>query len=313
MNNDKNRINLKKKELRNYLANCGWQEIITYSLISLEMSKNFENNKVGSFFQLLRPKNEYHKYFRHTLVPSHLEVIKYNFSYQNKNLLFFEISSVYNLFREEELLILSGTGKTINQPLHQFIHKLDFYWLKGALENIFARWQIESEISFSPASLDYLNFSQSAEVFLGQKKIGFLGRVHSRIEKNYQIEEPVWVAQLSLTKIFDYLKSTPPAFSYQQVSNFPVSERDLSFIFPEEIDYQRVIKEIKKIVADNLQTITIFDIYQNTELKQKGKKSVSLRIVFQSSTHTLENKQVEKIVETVSKQVENLFGAKLRG
>jgi phenylalanyl-tRNA synthetase beta chain len=127
MNNILNNRQEKKKNLRLYLTNCGWQEIITYSLISQEMKEEFKEVEENEFCQLLMPKNEYHKYYRQTLVPSHLKTIEYNLAHGNKNLFFFEISSVAGLSYREELLILSGVGKLINQPLHQLNYAIDFY------------------------------------------------------------------------------------------------------------------------------------------------------------------------------------------
>ena len=128
---------IKKKELGAYLANCGWQEIITCSLISPEMKRSFEESKEEKFYQLLMPKSDYHAYYRQTLAPSHLKTIKYNLSHGNKNLFFFEISSIASPSQQEDLLILSGAGKLINQPLHKLTQIIDFYGIKGVLENIF--------------------------------------------------------------------------------------------------------------------------------------------------------------------------------
>ena len=110
----------KKKELRTYLVNYGWQEVITYSLISLDMREAFKENQAEPFYQLSKPKNEHHKYYRQNLVPSHLNVIKYNLAYGSRNLFFFEISAAYHpsVSQPEELLILSGTGKVVNQLFH---------------------------------------------------------------------------------------------------------------------------------------------------------------------------------------------------
>lgn len=117
----------KKQKIRTYLTNYGYQEVITYSLVG-KMSKEFKENKEDyACYELLTPKNEYHKYYRQTLVPSHLKIISYNLSHSNKNLLFFEIGSVYNFEKNEELLILSGVGKFFHQPFHKLIQKIDFY------------------------------------------------------------------------------------------------------------------------------------------------------------------------------------------
>lgn len=124
---DSSNFSLEKKRIRTYLASYGWQEIITYSLVSQEMKEETEEGKNHSFYRLLMPKNDYHKYYRQTLVPNHLKTISYNLSHGNKNLLFFEISSVYGFSQQEELLILSGVGKLINQPFHHLNQEIDFY------------------------------------------------------------------------------------------------------------------------------------------------------------------------------------------
>jgi phenylalanyl-tRNA synthetase beta chain len=172
--------------------------------------------------------------------------------------------------------------------------------------------QVEKEISFSLTFLDYLNSSQSSEVFIGKEKIGFLGQINPQVSKKYQINEPVFIAEISLTKIFNYLDKYPRKISYKPISNFPVSEKDLSFVFPENINYNLVLKEIKEVVGDNLQELVIFDIYQNPEMVKEEKKSVSFHLVFQSSVKTLENKEIEKIIKNISERIENLFNAKLR-
>ena len=311
---DNNKLDKKKKKIRDYLVSSAWQEIITYSLISSEMkeetAKDLEKN---NFYQLLKPKNDYHKYYRQSLVSSHLKTIKYNLSQGNKNLLFFEISKVYDFEGSEEFLILSGVGKITNQPLHNFFQDLDFYWIKGILENIFSLEKLEQVINFSPSSLDYLCSSQSSEIFLEKEKIGFLGKIDSRFLQKYQINDSVFAAQISLTKIFNYLDKFPSKFSYKPISNFPISEKDLSFIFAENINYNLVIKLIKENYGDDLLEVNIFDIYRSSEMIKNKQKSVSFRLTFQSSIKTLENTEIEKLTTKITKKIEELFNAKIRG
>ena len=126
MDNNLNEKYKKKKELRSYLINRGWQEVITYSLISSEMKEDFSINP-QPLYQLAMPKTEHHKYYRLTPAPSHLKTLSYNLARGNENLFFFEISSVASPSQREELLILSGVGKLLNQPLHQLNQPIDFY------------------------------------------------------------------------------------------------------------------------------------------------------------------------------------------
>ena len=302
----------RKREIRNYLSTCGWQEIISYSLVGSEMVEKFKEFRNRAYYELLIPKNEYHKYYRQTLVPSHLKVINYNLSRGSKDLFFFEIGSIYDSEESEELLVLSGIGKFFNQSFHKLIQEIDFYWIKGMLENIFFLWQIEKEIVFSSNCISFLDPFQGAEIFLNKEKIGFLGQVFPAIVQNYQINKPVFVAQISLTKIFNYLVDFPRAITYKAISNFPVSERDLSFLFPEDLDYNRIIKEIKVVGGEKLVEVSVFDVYQSVEMSKKKQKSVSYRLVFQSSVKTLENKEVEESIINICEKIKELFNAELR-
>ena len=112
--------------------------------------------------------------------------------------------------------------------------------------------------------------------------------------------------------MFDYLAKFSSKISYHPVSNFPISERDLSFIFPGSIDYSEVIKEMKNIGGENLQEVKIFDTYRSTEMAKKGQKSVSFRLIFQSLFGTLKNTEVEKVKNAISEKIEKRFAAKLR-
>ena len=113
--------------------------------------------------------------------------------------------------------------------------------------------------------------------------------------------------------MFNYLNKFSHKLRYKPVSPFPTSEKDLSFVFPENINYNEVIKVIKKVADNSLQEIKVFDIYQSAELEKAGKKSVSFHLIFQSSLKTLESKEIEKILAVIIEKVERVFVAKLRG
>ena len=147
---------------------------------------------------------------------------------------------------------------------------------------------------------------------MGEEKIGFLGEINQKLTQKYQVNQPVFVAQISLTKIFDYLSKLSPKISYKSISNFPISEKDLSAIFPEDIDYTQVIKEIKRATGNDLQEVIIFDVYQSVEMAKIAKKSVSFRLTFQSSVKTLEKKEIEEMIKVIGETLQKKFSAKLR-
>ncbi|CAG8759714.1 17241_t:CDS:2, partial [Racocetra persica] len=243
----------------------GWQEIITYSLVSeTEKAQDFSPCLDKENYRVLSPKSENHQFYRQTPIPSHLKTINYNLTHGSKDLLFFEISSTYSAISsgtyQEELLILR------------------------ALENIFSLFLLLEKVNFLPVASD-LNSELKGEIFLGQEKIGYLGSENKK---------PILFAQISLTKIFAHLTNNPPQIFYQPVSRFPVSEKDLSLIISENLDYNEIVKEIKKSGGEDLREVKVFDVYQSAKLVKQRTKSVSFHLIFQSPKRTLEKVEIGK-------------------
>jgi len=78
--------------------------------------------------------------------------------------------------------------------------------LKGAIESIFQSFIVEEKINFVPSKIKELHLYQSADILLNQEKIGFLGQIHPQVSKKYQINQPVFGTQISLSKLLFFLE-----------------------------------------------------------------------------------------------------------
>lgn len=301
--------------IRQKLSSLGYQEIITYSLVSEKEKNDFCFPGKRETYQLLSPKSENHIHYRQNLLPSHLKTIAYNLTHQIENLFFFEISKVYFLDSigsgEEEILILSGTGRIMSNSVHRLEHNYDFFWLKGSLEGIFTTLNINDKISFVPSQIKELHPYQGADILLNQKKSGFLGQIHPQVRKKYQLSQPVFGAQISLSKLFTLLKENSK-LNYQTVSLFPKIEQDLSFYLAEDIPASKVIEIIKKNSSLLLKEVRVFDAYQSKEDKKNKQKSSAFRLTFQSQERTLQKSEIDKIIQKIIQQVQSLLSAKLK-
>jgi phenylalanyl-tRNA synthetase beta subunit len=114
------------------------------------------------------------------------------------------------------------------------------------LENIFSLFRLREKVNFLPANSN-LNSRLKGEIFLDQKNIGYLGMVD-----NSENKKPIFFAQISLTKFFAYLLHNPQQISYQPISHFPTSEKDLSLVISDNVDYNEVVRETKKVGGEDL-------------------------------------------------------------
>ena len=86
----------------------------------------------------------------------------------------------------------------------------------------------------------------------------------------------------------------------------------MSLVLADNIDYSQIVKEIKRVGGDELKEVSIFDVYQNTELAQRGQKSVSFHLIFQSAEKTLSKEQVEKNLQKINTHLIKAFQAEVR-
>ena len=119
------------------------------------------------------------------------------------------------------------------------------------MESIFHSLNIVNKIDFFSSCAKGFNPYQSADILLIEnivsnisslgREIGFVGQIHPLLAKKYQIDLPVFGAQISLSKLFDFLIEKSPRH-YQPVSIFPKIEQDVSFILNQFIEVGKIIK-----------------------------------------------------------------------
>lgn len=187
------------------------------------------------------------------------------------------------------------------------------------MENIFRSLNLIEKIEFVPSAIKEFHPYQKADILLAEnlvstsseKKIGFLGQIHPQLTKKYQIAPSVFGVQIFLSKLFAFLTKNNQWY-YQPVSIFPKIEQDLSFVLEQNIEAEKVIKTIKNAGGSLLTKVEVYDIYQNKEYSEKGQKSITFRLTFQSPEKTLLNKEVNEIVKKIVAQAQSSLGAKLR-
>ena len=137
---------------------------------------------------------------RYDLIPNILTNTKYNISNGQKNVWLFEIGKKY-LINEpatkeysgvKETRMLSGvmTGE-LNNKKWGIQKPVDFYSLKGVIENLFNMLGLSQRLVLEPCSdISYLHPGKSAMVkILGKNKeaIGFFGELHPILKNNMKL------------------------------------------------------------------------------------------------------------------------------
>ncbi|WP_028986432.1 phenylalanine--tRNA ligase subunit beta [Thermicanus aegyptius] len=306
-----------RRKIREYLVSVGFFQVSTYSLIDPRMEGLFapiaEEKKA---IPVVWPMSEEHSHLRTTLLPSLLEVARYNLNRNVDHLFFFELSKVFHstAFGEKVLLpeepyYLAGlaAGEYLSHPLTGERVMADFYFVKGILEELFQLLSLK--IHFKGESIKGFHPGRGALIFLGGEKIGYVGQIHPSVAKEAGVRDDTILFQLNVTSI---LEQEEEELFYQPIPRFPGSRRDISFLVGEKVPAEALMESMKEGTTLPLEEVKLFDVYQGEHVPA-GMKSMAFTLFFRHPERTLSDDEVQKEVERIIDLLTERFEIKLRG
>ena len=239
---------------------------------------------------------------RHSSIPSLLEVIKYNNNRKTLDNFLFEIGRKYLFDSEEQILSIALSG-TISSTLWKGEKEVvDFFYLKGIVENLFDKLSIKNyRIGLPSSPLKGLHPGVSASIYLGKDEVGFMGKLHPETMKYFGVSD-TFVMEISLEKLYN---SSHPLKTIKEISKYPQVVRDLALVMDKSVTSEYLINEIKRASKRTLVDVKVFDLYEGESLGNK-KKQLALSLVFQDMTKTLETTEVDQMTENILKHLKEL-------
>lgn len=307
----------KTRIIRNTLLGLGLDNVVTYSLISEEENKLFNiNHCEGSEnVELLMPLSEDRKILRKGLVPSLLNVMKYNFSRKNKDVNIFEISKVYYK-TEGEISAVNKYEKTVlaGALANEFSSTLwkgqkevvDFYLVKGLLEQLAVSLNTKFDFVKEEKECDEMHPNRTASVLWNGKKIGFVGQIHPKYAHVNDLDN-VYVFEL----LIDELINEPEVINrYTPVNKLPNVERDIALVMKKDVPSSEVIACILKSDKQYLTNAYVFDLYEGDKIAE-DEKSLAIKLVF-SSNEPLTEDVISAKVKRILKDLQYKMNITLR-
>lgn len=290
------------------LTNDGYYEIQTFSFISPKYYDNIlmpKDSPKRNSVVISNPLGEDTSIMRTTAVPSVLEVLSTNRRYRNKNARIYENAKVY---------IPRGENEQPEERLTTVIASygdVDFYDMKGVCENILDALGIVG-CEFVPNSeAPAFHPGRCASVYTSDgKRVMVFGQIHPEVQANYglDVESYVIVCDTELLMTLENFDK-----HYKSLPKFPSSERDLAFVCDKSITSGEIKKAIKKYGGKNLESVEVFDIFEDDEKIGVGKKSMAYNLVLRNNDKTLSVEECDKIVAKILKGLEFDLAISLRG
>ena len=99
--------------------------------------------------------------------------------------------------------------------------------------------------------------------------------------------------------------------AYHEISKFPGVKRDLALLLDKHITFAEVEQVARNTERKLLQSVHLFDVYEGKNL-ETGKKSYAVNFTLQDNEKTLNDKQIDAIMQKLIANFEEKLGAKLR-
>jgi len=316
--------NLKDK-LRNVLAGFGFQEILTYSLVSLEKLQRLSPKlelKIPPL-KVANPMTKEQEYLRTSLRAGLLATLSHNQKFEQAGIRFFEIGKVFlpqhspviaskakqsqeerELPQEREMLcaVLGGPRAELSWQADK--EPLGFFDAKGVAESFLN--QLGLRATFDIGDDEILFPGRGADIIVEDDKVGIVGDVHPRVAQAFELSDAVCLIEIDLEELLNHITGIK---KYQPIPRFPSVTRDIALVVDEQVSYRRAKEIIQSFPL--VTQITLFDLYRGEQIPE-GKKSFAIRIIYQSPKHTLTDEEVDQTQEKMLARLHQELGATLR-
>ncbi|MGZ3694010.1 MAG: phenylalanine--tRNA ligase subunit beta, partial [Bdellovibrionota bacterium] len=312
------------RRVKRHLASLGFFEALNYGFTSEEvLRKAHEESELKNTVVIANPVTSDFSVLKPSLVTGLLQNVVHNFAHGSHDLRLFEVRRVFEKsdktlsadarletgVKEDTQIAILLTGTEVDEYWQGKASSVDFYSIKGALESIFEMLSLGG-IQFQPgAERSYLHPGQSATVMVQGRAAGYVGRVHPRVEKNFELGQDIFYAELRLGALISDEKRT---LLFKEFSNFPLVERDFSVQVRDAVNAQMIRNLVTKVAKPLLKNFHFFDVYKGSRVPE-GHTSYAFRIELGANDHTLTDAEINSVQEKVMKELEKELQAKFAG
>jgi phenylalanyl-tRNA synthetase beta chain len=304
-----------REQVRDALAAAGMQEVITYSLTTLEAIQRVVSPEALAASRPLgvaNPMSSEHEWLRPSLRDSLLRTLAANQRQREGSLALYEVARVYlsqgkELPREPEHAAGVVSGRRLDRWGHVTEEELDLFDAKGYLEYLFTR--LGATPAFEEGEEYALMPGRTARIMLGERAVGVLGQVDPRVAAGFDIDGDVFLFELVLDEVLSALLGRE-AHRYEPVPRFPPVVQDLAVIVDEAVTAAQVQSLVQ--AAPLVRRAQLFDVYTG-EPVPAGKKSLAFSVTYQSPDHTLTDEEVARAHRGIVERLKRQLGAELRG
>ncbi len=294
--------------IKRLLVDLGWQEAITMSFVEPGLLAKFD--PVANPLALANPISADLSVMRTTLWPGLVRALQYNQNRQQDRVRLFETGLRFIPGKDglvQQRMLAGVACGTVAPELWSHSKKsIDFFDIKGNIETLFALLGASDRVAYKVAEHPALHPGQTAEIVTEEDQLGWMGRLHPRLQEELGLTGPVYLFEICLESV--PVGHLPVA---SELSRFPEVRRDLALLADRDVPASAVLEVARSAAGGQLRDCRLFDVYAGQGMA-KGKRSLAIGLVWQHLERTLQEEEVQVWVDAALAQLKAQLGVTLR-
>ncbi|MFI4955145.1 MAG: phenylalanine--tRNA ligase subunit beta, partial [Gammaproteobacteria bacterium] len=223
-----------EQKTRDFLAGRGLSEVILWSFIS---EKNHKLFALGEELKIANPISEELAIMRRSLLPNLLVNLTNNYVRGFKDFGMFEIGNIYGseyTLNQTPAIAACFLGNLQPRSVHKDTRLVDFYDLKALAYGVISLYGFNPDnLKITQDTPSYYHPGKSCGLKIGNKLVGYIGEVHPKILKAFDLKDVVVGFELFTGNLPP--QKTKLAKAPLEISNFQAVNRDFAFLLGAEI------------------------------------------------------------------------------
>ncbi len=299
------------EKVRSNLCGYGFYELYCNSLVH-ERHTHFTFSDIKPV-KISNPLSRDMTFLRTSLIPGILNSVKQNINRRNFDLKLFELGyiqavEIKSVTTAREMLraAVVVTGNLEEQHWNQTTRVSDIFILKGVLEDLIRRFNVGNVLY---KNYKHRYFGNIVKTEINGKPLAHFGELDIEyLNKEWSIEVPVFAMEVDLEMLF---KASNFEFQYTPLPAFPAIKRDISLT----VNLETTVDTVKRKIVDKggklLKEVKFYDLYKGKNI-DKELKSLTFNLVFQDSSRTLTDEEIDSLMSKIHKSLIKDLNAKLR-
>ena len=300
------------------LVGAGFNEILNNSLTKVAYYPVDD----ATLVKIMNPLSQDLGVMRQTLLYGGLESVEHNVKRKAQNLRFFEFGNVYFIdpekhnpdqpmqaYKEENMMALWVTGKRVEGSWAHPDEDSNYFELSAYVQNILQRIGMKPGMLVTKKS-ENPAFSAGLQLeSRGGKKLIEMGIVSPKLLKQFDLQQPVYFAELNWTQLMKATRKSEVLFT--DIPKHPAVSRDLALLVDSSVEFAQIEQIARQSEKKLLKSVELFDVYEGKNLPA-GKKSYAVNFILQDEEKTMNDKQIDAIMQKLIQNLKKQLGAELR-